>query len=71
GPGEAGWASWARCLASVWLVQRMWMLRSPLIRLLCMNMTTGPGGRQEGQPPWVARKRFNVSILTRSVSETA
>ncbi|XP_073884121.1 protein-L-histidine N-pros-methyltransferase isoform X5 [Macaca fascicularis] len=31
-------------LASVWLAQRMWTLRSPLTRSLYVNMTSGPGG---------------------------
>ncbi|XP_059887869.1 protein-L-histidine N-pros-methyltransferase isoform X1 [Delphinus delphis] len=38
----AGWLCLS--LASVWLAQRMWTLRSPLTRSLYVNMTSGPGG---------------------------
>uniref|UniRef100_A0A8C5W538 Methyltransferase 9, His-X-His N1(pi)-histidine n=1 Tax=Microcebus murinus TaxID=30608 RepID=A0A8C5W538_MICMU len=70
----AGWLCLS--LASVWLARRMWTLRSPLTRSLYVNMTSGPGGpaaaaggRKENHQ--VARKRLNVCVFTRSISETA
>uniref|UniRef100_A0A8I3XCK9 Uncharacterized protein n=1 Tax=Callithrix jacchus TaxID=9483 RepID=A0A8I3XCK9_CALJA len=58
-------------LVSVWLARRMWTLRSPLTCSLYVNMTSGPGGLAANIYQWVARKRLNVCVFTRSVSETA
>jgi len=53
----AGWLCLS--LASVWLARRMWTLRGPLARSLCVNVASGPGGpaaaaggRKENHQVW-------------------